>query len=138
MTVDDRQEQAVRVCPHCGTSLRTKARFCYVCGIRLPDLPEGYRIGNYIVERLLGFGGVGAVYLSHHRLLKRWYALKILDYFPENEDVRDAFLRSSNYLSQLDHPNIVHLFDYGIQDGKAYQAIEYVNGPTFAKMRPRV
>jgi serine/threonine protein kinase len=127
----------MQICPQCETPVRAGAKFCSMCGRRLPDLKDGDQIGNYVVVRLLGVGGIGAVYLSHHRLLKQWAALKIHDYFPEDKFVGRAFLRSSNYLSQLDHHNIVHLYDYGFQSGKAYQAIEFVNGPTFAQLRPR-
>lgn len=124
-------------CPHCSSAVRESAQFCHVCGYKLDVLNrsrQGIRIGNYVVDRFLGSGGIGAVYLAHHRLLKQSVALKIHDYFPSNPYVSRAFLRSSNYLSQLDHPNIVHLYDYGLQDGKAYQAIEYINGPTFAQV----
>lgn len=131
-------KQIIHVCPQCGNAVgRESAKFCRVCGHKLPvlyGLPQGTRIGNYVVERFLGSGGIGAVYLSHHRLLKQSVALKIHDYFPSDKYVSWAFLRSSNYLSQLDHPNIVHLYDYGLQDEKAYQAIEYINGPTFAQL----
>ena len=136
MSVTSHRDQVIRFCPLCGTSLRPKAGFCHMCGQPLHALKKGDQIGNYVIERLLGAGGIGAVYLSHHRLLKLWVALKIHDYFPENEHIGRAFLRSSNYLSQLEHPNIVHLYDYGFQGGKAYQVIEYVNGPTFAQIRP--
>jgi serine/threonine protein kinase/RNA polymerase subunit RPABC4/transcription elongation factor Spt4 len=133
---DDYPEMFVEFCPRCQMPVHNQAKFCPACGRKLPDLKKGNRIGNYIVERLLGVGGIGAVYLSHHRLLKLRVAVKIHDYFPENEYVGRAFLRSSNYLSQLDHSNIVHLYDYGFQNRKAYQAIEYINGPTFAQLRP--
>ena len=125
------------ICPQCNSPVREIARFCHVCGYSLDALNHsrrGNQIGNYVVDRFLGSGGIGAVYLAHHRLLKQSVALKIHDYFPSNPYVSRAFLRSSNYLSQLDHPNIVHLYDYGLQDGKAYQAIEYINGPTFAQV----
>ena len=131
-------KQVIRTCPQCGSvALRENAKFCQICGHKLPvfyGLPQGTQIGNYIVDRFLGSGGIGAVYLSYHRLLKQSVALKIHDYFPSDQYVSRAFLRSSNYLSQLDHPNIVHLYDYGLQDGRAYQAIEYINGPTFAQL----
>lgn len=131
-------QQVIRTCTKCGSAAtRENAKFCHVCGYNLPvfyGLQQGTQIGNYIVDRFLGSGGIGAVYLSHHRLLKQSVALKIHDYFPSDQYVSRAFLRSSNYLSQLDHPNIVHLYDYGLQYGKAYQAIEYINGPTFAQL----
>lgn len=139
MAVTYSREKGARTCSRCGASVRGTAKFCHVCGQKLQgfrDLKEGTQIGNYIVLRFLGSGGIGAVYLSRHRLLKQWVAVKVHDYFPRDQYVGRAFLRSSNYLSQLDHPHVVHLYDYGFQDEKAYQAIEYVSGPTFAKLLP--
>ena len=69
-------------CPHCSSAVRESAQFCHVCGYKLDVLNrsrQGIRIGNYVVDRFLGSGGIGAVYLAHHRLLKQSVALKIHD-----------------------------------------------------------
>jgi serine/threonine protein kinase len=58
-------------------------------------------------------GGIGAVYLAQHQLLRQEAAVKVHDYFPADQYVGAAFFRASNYLSQLDHANIVRLYDYG-------------------------
>ncbi len=94
-------------------------------------------MGNYIVVRELGLGGIGAVYLAQHQLLRQMAAIKVHDYFPADQYVGIAFFRASNYLSQLDHPHIVRLYDYGYHNGRAYQAMEYINGTTLAEHIPR-
>ncbi len=94
-------------------------------------------MGSYIVVRKLGIGGIGAVYLAQHQLLKQVAAIKVHDYFPADLYVGTAFFRASNYLSQLDHPHIVRLYDYGYHNGRAYQAMEYIIGTTLAEHIPR-
>src|SRR2546423_913645 len=90
-----KEEAPSNVCPKCRVPTRKTAKFCYMCGRRLPDLKEGVQIGNYIIEKLLGAGGIGAVYLAHHKLLKYSIALKVHDYFSFDKDIGRAFLRSS-------------------------------------------
>jgi serine/threonine protein kinase len=102
----------------------------------LSNLEKGTRLGNYVIIRQLGTGGIGAVYLAQHRLLKQMAAIKVHDFFSVDKYVGMAFLRSANYLSQLDHPNIIRLYDYGFQGHGAYQAMEYIEGPTLASLIP--
>ncbi len=127
-------------CPKCSYINRDTARFCGVCGISLTSfrsLSEGTIIGSYVIVKRLGVGGIGAVYLSRHRILEHLVvAIKIHDYFPEDKQVGIAFKQSANYLSQMRHSSIVQLLDYGFQNDHAYQAMEYIEGPTFASLVP--
>ena len=128
-------------------------KFCIKCGSKLDsedkqlksetdssnsseNLSPGTRVGNYIIDNFLGIGGIGAVYLAHHQLLKQRVAIKMHDFFPSNPYLSEAFLRASNYLSQLHHTNIVRLHDYGFHNGKAYQAMEYIDGTTLGDAIP--
>lgn len=116
-------------CPICSAVNRSTAKFCGMCGqflLSLRDLRPGTAMGNYIVLRRVGVGGIGAVYEARHKLLRQRVAIKVHDYFPEDKYVGAAFLQAANYLSQLRHPNIVHLYDFGFQYGRAYQIIEYI------------
>ena len=97
----------------------------------------GDKIGNYVVMEKIGKGGIGTVYKGHHALLNNVVAIKVHEYFPENALVGVAFLQSANYLSQLSHPNIVKLYDYGFQDSRAYIAMEYVNGSSLSDLIPK-
>jgi eukaryotic-like serine/threonine-protein kinase len=118
-------------CSICNAVNRGTAKFCCTCGqflLSLRDLRPGTAIGNYIVLRRVGVGGIGAVYEARHKSLKQRVAIKVHDYFPEDKYVGAAFLQAANYLSQLSHPNIVHLHDFGFQYERAYQIIEYIEG----------
>ncbi len=78
------------VCPRCNAPLPQTANFCNICGLKLAffqNLKAGTSIGNYMLVRRLGIGGIGAVYLARHKLLNQLVAIKIHDFFPEDEDV---------------------------------------------------
>lgn len=105
--------------------------------IGLVSLKVGTEIGNYIVSEKIGEGGVGAVYKAHHNLLNQTVAIKVLEHFPKDPIISTAFLQAANYLSQLNHPNIVGLFDYGLLQDKAYMAMEFIEGITLDKLIPK-
>lgn len=98
--------------------------------------PQFTSIGNYIIIEKCGIGGIGAVYSARHKLLNQKAAIKLHDFFSTDHYVGRAFMRAANYLSQLDHPNIVTLYDYGFHNGRAYLAMEYVDGPKLSDLIP--
>ena len=96
----------------------------------------GKSVGNYIINKIIGSGGIGTVYLAHHKVLKLPAAIKVHDYFSESAIVRNAFLKAANYLSQLHHPNIVQLYDYGFVNEQSYIVLEYIEGVTLSDIIP--
>ena len=81
------------------------------------------------IVRLLGRGGMGAVYLARQPELDRMVAVKILP--PEvarDPDFMERFTREARSLARLNHPNIVTIFDFGETDGLYYFTMEYVDG----------
>jgi hypothetical protein len=88
--------------------------------------------GRYVVERLLGSGGMAQVYLAHDEVLGRHVALKILgDQYAEDEEFVERFKREARSAASLSHPNIVSIYDQGrSEDGAYYMAMEYVPGGT--------
>jgi tRNA A-37 threonylcarbamoyl transferase component Bud32 len=88
--------------------------------------------GRYLVERLLGSGGMAQVYLTHDEVLDRHVALKILrDQYAEDEEFIQRFRREARSAASLSHPNIVSIYDQGrSEDGAYYIAFEYVPGGT--------
>ncbi len=100
-------------------------------------LQTGTLIGNYTITEKIGEGGVGTVYKAHHNLLNQAVAIKVLEQFPQDPIISTTFLQAANYLSQLNHPNIVGLFDYGLLHEKAYMAMEFVEGTTLDKLIPK-
>ena len=97
---------------------------------------QGSNLGNFVLAEKIGTGGIGIVFRAFHRILNYEAAIKIHQHFSENEIIGVAFLQSANYLSQLNHPNIVRLHDYGFSQGHAYMAMEYIDGQTLNKIIP--
>ena len=93
---------------------------------------EGRRIGPYRIERLLGRGGMGAVYLAVRiDEFEKHVALKILKRGMNTQAVVRRFRHERQILAHLDHPNIAKLLDGGTtRDGLPYFAMEYVEGET--------
>ncbi|MEM7154895.1 MAG: serine/threonine-protein kinase [Myxococcota bacterium] len=93
------------------------------------------RIGEYLVSRLIGEGGMGKVYEAEERLSKRKVALKVLR--PElarNEDGRRLFLNEMTILAHLDHANVVRCLACTEVDGDLVMALEYLEGPTLRQV----
>ncbi|MFC4124805.1 serine/threonine-protein kinase [Nocardia rhizosphaerae] len=84
---------------------------------------------GYGIERILGRGGMGTVYLARHPRLPRLVALKILnsDLLGDNE-IRLRFEREADLVAQLDHPNIVAVQDRGLAGDNLWIAMQYVAG----------
>jgi eukaryotic-like serine/threonine-protein kinase len=95
--------------------------------------PDRATLGRYRLERQLGRGSMGAVYLGYDPQIGRAVALKTMALSREFEgqelaDVRARFFREAEMAGRLHHPDIVAIFDAGEEDGLAYIAMEYVNG----------
>ncbi|MFI9509357.1 protein kinase [Nocardia sp. NPDC052566] len=92
-------------------------------------LRNGQVFAGYTVERALGYGGMGSVYLARHPRLPRLIALKLLnqELFADTE-IRARFEREADVVAQLDHANIVTVFDRGIEDGQLWISMQYVDG----------
>ena len=93
------------------------------------DQRVGTSVAGYTIERLLGRGGMGAVYLAEDTALARKVALKLLSpELAENERFRERFLRESRLAASLDHPHVVPIYQAGEADGVLYIAMRYVEG----------
>jgi len=96
--------------------------------LSLGVLPTGAEIGAYRIERIIGRGGMGVVYLAEHVQLRRKVALKVLSPELEDERLRGRFIRESRLAASLDHPNIVSIYDAGDTEGVLYIAMRLVEG----------
>jgi len=86
--------------------------------------------GRYEVLEKASQGGMGTVYKARHATLRNLLAVKILRK-PKDEVSRRRFLQEAQLLSQIKHPNIVQVIDFGeLPDGKSYLAMEFLSGPT--------
>ena len=98
-------------------------------------LTEGQRLGAYRIVRLLGEGGMGAVYEARQEPLDRRVALKTLhaDHAKSPEFI-ERFFNEAKVLSRLEHPSIVQVSDFGhAADGTAYLVMEYLRGQSLAR-----
>jgi serine/threonine protein kinase/DNA-directed RNA polymerase subunit RPC12/RpoP len=95
------------------------------------------RLGKYRVLGIIGHGGMGIVYQAEDSLLKRKVALKaILPAFGANEQIHKRFLREARALAQLDHENVVRLYEVNEDRGVPYIAMEFLSGATLeARLR---
>ncbi|MBF6355213.1 serine/threonine protein kinase [Nocardia higoensis] len=98
-------------------------------------LEHGAVFAGYTVERLLGRGGMGAVYLARHPRLPRWTALKLLDReMFYNAEIRARFEREAELVARLDHPNIVGVYDRGVQGEQLWISMRYIDGSDAASI----
>lgn len=92
---------------------------------------------KYRLERLLGRGGMGSVYLATHLGTERYVALKLITpQFMRNEEFVARFKREARAAGRLRHPNVVDVTDFGFADANgepvAYLVMEYLDGCTLA------
>jgi tetratricopeptide (TPR) repeat protein len=91
--------------------------------------------GRYRILGKLGRGGMGIVYKAEDSVLDRVVAFKVLPQaLKENPQALKNFLREAKHAAQLNHPNIVTVYDAGEQAGLTYIAMEYVDGSTLKEI----
>lgn len=91
--------------------------------------------GRYRVIRRLGEGGMGSVYEAEHVQLGRRVAIKLLhEHHATSIDLRTRFEREARMLSQLRHPNVVTITDFGIDDGKPFLVMDLLSGRDLASL----
>lgn len=102
-------------------------------------LTTGDHFAGFTVERLLGSGGMGSVYLARHPRLPRWEALKILSAeFSMETEYRARFDREASLAAKLYHPHIVGVHDRGEFRSQLWISMDYVDGTdTGALLRDR-
>ncbi|MDQ2637376.1 MAG: serine/threonine protein kinase [Actinomycetota bacterium] len=92
-------------------------------------LNHGEVFAGYVIQRLLGSGGMGEVYLAQHPRLPRHDALKILSATSAvDEEFRARFIREAELAATLWHPHIVGVLDRGEFDGRLWISMDYVDG----------
>jgi tRNA A-37 threonylcarbamoyl transferase component Bud32 len=92
-------------------------------------------LGEYTGLELIARGGMGEVYKARHPTLNRTLAIKVLsEYFKDDSDFNQRFAREAEMMTQLRHPNIITIYDYGQQDGLPYIVMEYLSGETLSNI----
>jgi len=107
---------------------------------RVEGLEEaGRMVGPYAIGRLLGKGGMGAVYLARHRDGGPAVALKVmLPKMAVDDAAQEIFAREIEVTRALRHPNVVGLLDFGRHEGRFFFALEYCPGGSAEALRVRL
>jgi tRNA A-37 threonylcarbamoyl transferase component Bud32 len=108
-----------------GIHIRYKRKFLDALQLE----PENVVIGDYVLEALIGRGGMAQVYRARHTRLGRPAAIKLLSpQLAERLDFRKRFEREAQTIAHLEHANIVQLYDFGEFENTYYMVMEYVPG----------
>jgi len=126
-------------CPACGKDVLDIDVKCGHCGAALGAsgahrLIGTVMLGQYELVDVLGQGGMSVVFKGRHKLTNQEVALKILP--PElaaHSQVKSRFLDEAKALAALDHPNIVHLYNFGQDEGYFVLAMQFVAGQTWER-----
>jgi serine/threonine protein kinase len=120
------------VCAHCGNVIDVTGLepgdgiTCPYCG---KEFSITRQFGNFLLERQLGSGGMGTVYLGRDMTLKREVAVKVLK--PElvnDQKFIATFLREAEITASLNHPDIVQVYAFGKHENVYYLVVEYISG----------
>jgi serine/threonine protein kinase len=104
-------------------------------GFELDPSGRPLQIAGYRIEDVAGRGGMGVVYRAQHMHLGRTVALKLLN--PElaaSEEFRERFIREARAAAELEHPNIVPVYDAGEVEGRLYLAMKFIEGTDLARL----
>ncbi|PJF29563.1 MAG: serine/threonine protein kinase, partial [Phototrophicales bacterium] len=92
---------------------------------------RGMQLGQYTLDRLIGKGAMGEVYLGNQEALQRQVAIKLMK-FVSDEAFR-RFQQEVAITATLDHPHIIKIFDYGIENNIPYVVMQYLTGGTLSE-----
>jgi serine/threonine protein kinase len=128
----------MKQCPTCGVRFYERSTLCPIDATPLVELPDPL-IGRvvqerYLVEELLGSGGMGSVYRGRHQVINRHVALKFLaSRHARDDSSRQRFLREARAVNRVQHENIIDVSDFGeTEDGLVYMVMEFLSGRTLA------
>ncbi|HSN27136.1 MAG TPA: protein kinase [Kofleriaceae bacterium] len=124
-------DDGMRMSVHSGTALAATGTLA----VAQPqpsdeELPPGTPVGEYVVEKKLGEGGMGAVYGARHPVIGKRAAVKVIkrEMSASAEGV-DRFVREAQAVNTIGHPNIVDVFGFGrLPDGRSFFVMEWLEG----------
>lgn len=96
----------------------------------------GQQLGNYRLVQLLGRGGFAEVYLGEHQRLGTQAAIKVLHTQLADEDV-GGFLKEAQTIARLEHPHIVRVLDFDVQQGTPFLVMSYASNGTLRQRHPK-
>ena len=127
-------------CPSCNGNVLDIDVKCPHCGVALAATGAHRMLGQVVLSvyelvDVIGQGGMSVVYKARHKMTDQEVALKILP--PElaaHSQVKSRFLEEAKALAALDHPNIVHLYNFGQENQSFVLAMQFVQGKTWERM----
>ncbi|HZU03908.1 MAG TPA: protein kinase, partial [Ktedonobacteraceae bacterium] len=96
----------------------------------------GQQLGHYRLLRFLGQGAFADVYLGEHQYLERLAAIKVLHLRME-QDTQEQFRLEARTIANLQHPHIVQVHDFGLDEQTPYLVMEYTSGGTLLSQHPK-
>jgi hypothetical protein len=134
----------VKLCPTCGQQWPDDQKFCPNDGSALKTAGRSDLVGSVIAERYhiqkkLGEGGMGAVYLGEHVKMGRKSAIKVMTRaMAADPDAIARFNREAASAARINHPNVCAIYDFGeTEDGLIYLAMEFIQGESLSDLLER-
>lgn len=126
-----------QACPHCGAAHDARETRCPTTGLPIGGDPQlvGTTLANrYQLVRLLGDGGMGAVYKAADTVLRRFVAIKLLHpAVAQRPAAVERFQREARAAAAIGHPNIIDILDFGV-DRRPYMVMEYLRGRSVSQV----
>ncbi len=127
-------------CPRCNSpaseeTLREFGGVCPKCLLHFAEEKDAPAFPSLEIVEMIGQGGMGVVYKAVQKSLNRTVALKVLSpTLSTDPEFVERFTREAKALAQLNHPNIVGIYDSGIHDKVPYLVMEYVEGKSLRQL----
>jgi len=122
---DDESPDSSFSCPNCSEKLSAPS----------PTFKKGARVGDYIIDRRIGLGGMGEVYTAEQVAMQRTVALKILQKDLSSDKIYlERFFREVRILAQIEHPNIVGAIEAGVDGETYFFAMNFVDGSDLKRL----
>lgn len=146
----------IKHCENCGRQYPEEANFCMIDGSRLPKsaepklrprvpMGEATRLlgktvgGKYTIQSVIGQGGMAVVYQAFDNLIERPVVIKVMQAWLSNDErANERFKRECQLTAQLNHPNIIRVYDGGLLNNhEPYLVMEYVAGESLRRALDR-
>lgn len=131
----------MKICPSCEKECRDTTIFCPFCGTKITVADNESFVGKtidgkYLVEKLVGQGGMGNVYKARHLHMDTTLAIKILHpHLVTDATSVERFRREARAALAVDHSNAIKVMDFGVSDGKTvYLVMEFLEGQSLRQI----
>src|SRR3954465_6851412 len=132
-------------CPSCGLDVPVEATICPYDGTQLEtsefgptvrrDPLIGLTLGEYVVEKVIGAGGMGVVYRAIQPVIGKKVAIKVLRPEVAHKENAHQLIKEARLVNQVGHRGIVDIFSFGsLSDGRQYLVMEYLTGASLERV----